>query len=409
MNKKILTVGQDKGDLTGSSNLVIQAAIDYLSYIGGGTLNIGSGVYEIQSAIHLRPNISIIGGRETILRKCDNVVSNLALDGDMNQRQLTLVNADGFEPGHTVNVGIKDKSLGFHNTTAVITGKYGNTLSIDRGLNNDFIAAKGAVAERNFSIFSGYHCENIVIKNIKINGNKENNSRVGGCRNGGIYFFESNNILIENCEISDYNGDGISYQVCNDVTVRNCKVTGCGGLGLHPGSGSTRTKILNSVSNYNNLDGIFVCWRVTDSEIENCECIGNGRHGFSIGHKDAHNTIRNNIFSGNMECGMFFRHESELQGGNYNIVVNNIVLDNGITNHDKDANPTAITLGENTIGCKFIGNKIGYENLPVEFHASGRKTIGVHINASAFENVFENNRFVGCSVETVKGETAAEH
>ncbi len=38
-HKLILTIGQDEGDLQGNDDKIIQAGIDYLNRLGGGTLH----------------------------------------------------------------------------------------------------------------------------------------------------------------------------------------------------------------------------------------------------------------------------------------------------------------------------------------------------------------------------------
>ena len=54
----ILTVGQSEGDLRGQDDKIIQAGIEYLHRLGGGTLRILPGVYDLHNAIHLRPCLS---------------------------------------------------------------------------------------------------------------------------------------------------------------------------------------------------------------------------------------------------------------------------------------------------------------------------------------------------------------
>ena len=72
----VLTVGQTEGDLRGKDDKVIQAGIEYLNRVGGGTLRILPGVYNLRNAIHLRPNITLQGsGERTVLRKASSVVT----------------------------------------------------------------------------------------------------------------------------------------------------------------------------------------------------------------------------------------------------------------------------------------------------------------------------------------------
>ena len=399
--RKILIVGQQDGDLTGMNDLVIQCAVDYLSNIGGGTVKIKEGVFEIGSAIHLRSNINLEGvPGKTIFKKCDNVTSTLATEGDANERQLILTSPDGFEPGHTVTIRFEGESLGFLETVAVVTGKEGNTISIDRGLLRDYgIKDKKAIAERNFPVISGYNCENINIKGITIDGNRDKNSFVGGCRNAGIYFFESKNIVIEDCIVEKYKGDGISYQVCENVTVKNCVLVGNAGHGIHPGSGTTVTLISGCKSYENGMDGIFVCWRVTRGVIEDCLSYKNAHSGLSIGHKDTNNIIRNNHFYENNHCGILFREEIEPMGANYNLIESNIFTNNGSEEYTQKTGCTCKYIGihiyGSTHGVKFLKNKFTNENVSTE------GTAGILVEQGAYDNIFEDNSFEGCSEEII--------
>ena len=398
---KIITVGLKKGDLTGDTELAIQAAVDYLSYIGGGTVSIGPGVFEIGASVRLRSNVSIIGTPgETVFRKCSNIVSYLATDGDANEKQLTLVNPEGFEPGHTITVRYEGRGSGFLETTAVITGKKGSIVEIDNGLIQDYNIINKAVAERNFSVISGIECENNIISGITVDGNKENNSLAGGCRNAGIYFFGASKAVIENCVVKNYNGDGISYQTCNDITVKDSVFQGNAGLGIHPGSGTTVTRILGCKSYNNGGDGIFVCWRVTGGLIEDNEIYENGHNGISIGHKDINNVIRKNRIYQNCHCGILFREELEPMGANYNIIENNTLTNNGSIHYAEQTGCAykyaGIRIFGATHGVQFISNEIIYEN------ADAGECVGIIIEKGAYDNVFTDNYFKGV------GETLVE-
>src|SRR5437868_5884354 len=48
-----MTVGPDKGDMVGSTDKVIQAAVDYVARLGGGTVQLGPGTYRFRNAVHL--------------------------------------------------------------------------------------------------------------------------------------------------------------------------------------------------------------------------------------------------------------------------------------------------------------------------------------------------------------------
>ena len=96
----VLTIGQTRGDLQGKDDKVIQAGVEYLNRLGGGTLCILPGVYNLQNAIYLRPNITLKGaGEKTVLRKAGSVVTPLTKDSDWFEYGVQVKDAAGFAPG----------------------------------------------------------------------------------------------------------------------------------------------------------------------------------------------------------------------------------------------------------------------------------------------------------------------
>jgi hypothetical protein len=96
----VLTVGQTEGDLQGKDDKIIQAGMEYLDRVGGGTLCVLPGVYNLRNAIYLRPNITLQGsGEATILRKTGSVVTALARDSDCFEYGVHVNDMKGFVPG----------------------------------------------------------------------------------------------------------------------------------------------------------------------------------------------------------------------------------------------------------------------------------------------------------------------
>lgn len=324
-----ITVGQSDADIVGSDNRALQAAVDYIAALGGGTVHIGAGEYMMYDSLHLRSNVTVHGQREkTILRKADGVKSPLAIDGDYGEEQFTVVNPEGFQVGYGVVI-IDNDGGGFHSTVARITGKRDNTFSIDRPLNDDCMVHNDAYAATVYPVVSGYHLENARVEGLTIEGNKENNVMLNGCRGAGIFLFRGFGTVLQDCIVRNYNGDGISFQQSNDVTVINCISEGNTQLGIHPGSGSQRPTIQNCIARNNGTDGLFLCWRVRHGLFENNILEGNGRFGISIGHKDTDNLLRNNQVRSNDSNGVFFRNETLGMAGHRNRLENNIIENNG--------------------------------------------------------------------------------
>lgn len=325
-----VTVGAKSGDMIGTDNRVLQAAVDYVASLGGGVVEIGPGEYLMNDSLHLRSNVTVQGSEGAVLRKARSAASPLKLDGDYGEEQFTVENPAGFSVG--AGVAIWDKHAnGFHATVARITGQNGNTFSISLPLNADCMAADGAQAATVFPVISGYHVEGVRLEGLNIDGNKAENIYLNGCRGGGIFLYRCPGAVIERCSVRNYFGDGISFQQCNDVTVAGCVSEGNAGLGFHPGSGSQRPVVRKCIARNNTEDGLFLCWRVKQGLFEDNILEGNGRFGISIGHKDTDNLLRRNQVRGNHEDGVFFRNESEGMAGHRNRLEDNIIEDNGVS------------------------------------------------------------------------------
>jgi nitrous oxidase accessory protein NosD len=129
--------------------------------------------------------------------------------------------------------------------------------------------------------------------------------------------------------MKDFNGEGISWQITENITVRNSEVSGSGNNGLHPGTGSPFSVIENNNIHDNDLDGLFICWRVYKSQVNNNKFHNNGRFGINTGHKDTDVVfLKNHIFN-NGEDGVHLRKERASNAPHRNTFVENIFENNG--------------------------------------------------------------------------------
>lgn len=104
-------MGVNDADIVGSTNRALQAAVDYVATLGGGTVEIGPGEYWMEDALHLRSHVTVRGhGENTVLRKCDGGVSRLILDGDYGEEQITVADSSLFKVG--MGVAVTDDSAG---------------------------------------------------------------------------------------------------------------------------------------------------------------------------------------------------------------------------------------------------------------------------------------------------------
>ena len=65
-----VTVGIRDADMVGSDHRALQAAVDYVANLGGGTVEIGPGEYLMRDSLNLRSRVTVRGaGASTILKK----------------------------------------------------------------------------------------------------------------------------------------------------------------------------------------------------------------------------------------------------------------------------------------------------------------------------------------------------
>jgi polygalacturonase len=377
-----VTVGLSGADIIGADNRALQAAVDYIAGLGGGTVEIGPGKFLMRDSLHLRSFVMVRGTPgKTVLRKAKAAVSPLALDGDYGEEQITVADSEGFQVGDGVAIW-DSQSGGFHTTVARITGRSGNTFSLDKPLNADCMVANKAQAATVFPVVSGYHIEGARVEHLIIDGNKAENVALNGCRGGGIFLCRGFGTVIENCEVRNYPGDGISFQQSNDVLVQGCVSEDNAGLGFHPGSGSQRAIVRECAARRNEQDGLFLCWRVRHGLFEKNILENNGRYGISIGHKDTDNLLRENQVRANHQDGVFFRNETLGMAGHRNRLEKNLIENNG-------ANETAagIRVRGETKDLVFRNNIIR-DTRPPE---ARKQAVGIRIEEPAGEVLLEDN------------------
>lgn len=379
-----IRVGADDGDIRGNDNRALQAAVDYVAGLGGGTVHIGPGRYQMRNGLMLRSNVRVVGvSGKTILAACDGFQTPLAADGDCNQRAITVADSSGFKVGDGVAIVDDRYGGGFEVTTATITAQEGpNTFRISRPLYVDYLVSRKAKARLVFPVVAGYEVKNAAVEGLIVDGNRAKSLALDGCRGGGIYLFESVDISIRNCTVQACGGDGISFQVSSKVTVENCLTHDNAGHGLHPGSGSQHPILRGNRSFANGQDGLYVCWRVQHGVFDGNILQDNKRSGISIGHKDSDNLFQHNHITGNDSAGITFRNESEAMGAHRNHFEKNIILDNG-TSQSK----AAVVMHGVHHDIIFQGNVIGYSKAGA---GTGIRASSASKGLKAEENEFKN-------------------
>ncbi|MCX6255476.1 MAG: right-handed parallel beta-helix repeat-containing protein [Bacteroidia bacterium] len=328
-----LTVGGDKADIRGYTSQAIQTAIDALHNLGGGTVKILPGNYEVIAPVKLFSNITLTGsGSTTVLKKSKGTRSRFIVDAGYGELQLTVADASGFSPGMGIEIFDSENNNGWDVTTAVITSINGNILYFDNYLIRDYTADKEGTVSNACSVISAVEAENVTISNLTIDGNRETNDALNGCRGGGIYLHKVHGAIVENVTVKKFNSDGISWQITEDVTVRNCEISGSANAGLHPGTGSPHTLIDGNNSHDNDNYGLFVCWRVRNGIVRNNLFVHNGKNGICTGHMDTDMLYEKNQISDNGSDGVNLRNESGPNAPHRSIFRNNLVENNGWRN-----------------------------------------------------------------------------
>ncbi len=385
----VLTIGQTEGDLQGRDDKIIQAGIEYLDRVGGGTLHILPGVYNLQNAVYLRPNITLRGsGERTVLRKADSVVTPLVRDSDWFEYGVQVKDVKGFTLGGGIMLRSK-KGTGdwqYDVLRATVTAIQGDVIFLDRLTKENFWVEKDATAATIFPILTAENVDNVVVRDIVLDGSRDNNEHINGNFAGAVFIQHCNGWRFENVISRNYNGDGFSFQVCDDIQFHNCKAINNADLGFHPGSGSQRPVFRNCVAQANSL-GIFFCWSVSDGLVENCILSRNKRYGISIGHRDTDNIIRQCKIERNGEVGILFRKEAnEFRCGSRNRIENCIIRDNGTKKPG--------------IGIDIQGKTqdITIRNTRLENTAGQNQKIGIRISEEAERTILQGNTFENCPV-----------
>lgn len=324
-----ITVGGENADLCGFNNQSIQFAIDAIEKTGG-TVLLNPGLYEIIAPIRMKSNVKLVGsGKETILKRGKGVRTKYIIDADFGELKITVENPDGFQIGMKVQVTDDAHNGCWDVSTAYITDIIDNVIYIDKGLIRDYRSDLNGLISNASSVIEIIEAENCSISNLIADGNRLENFFADGCNSAGVLIFRSKNIIIDNVQVKNFNGEGISWQITENVTVKNCEISGSGNTGLHPGTGSPFSVIENNNVHHNDRDGLFICWRVYQSRVTGNKFHHNGRYGICTGHKDTDVVFENNHIYNNENDGVNLRGERESNAPHRNTFIGNIIENNG--------------------------------------------------------------------------------
>lgn len=326
---KTITVGGSGADIAGFDSNAIQIAADALKDCGG-VVELSEGIFNISGPVRVYSNIHLSGkGRATVLRKTTGASSGFLQDVDYGVFSAILADAGDFRTGMGVHISDSSSSGGWSVSTSKVTAVEGATIHFDRRTLMDYTRANAGVVTNACSMIEAIKVENVRISSLSIDGGKATNFFIDGCRGGAVYLHKASSCIVEDVVVSDYNGDGISWQITEDISVLKCEAKGCAGFGLHPGTGSARSVVEGCSLHDNGIDGMFVCWRVTNGIFRDNSFFSNGNSGICIGHRDTDNLFEENHIYANGRAGVLIRREADGNKADRNMYRRNTVENNG--------------------------------------------------------------------------------
>lgn len=381
--EQIIKVGGSEADIQGFNSNYIQYAINSLGE-QGGIIILSPGEFEINAPIKLKSNTILMGsGKETILKKAKGVQTEYIVDADYGELKLTVKNPDGFVPGMKIQVTDNENSSCWNVSTAYVTDIIDNVIYIDDYLIRDYCSDMDGKISNACSIIDIIEAENVEVKDLFIDGNKEENFKMDGCNGSGVYIFKSKTVTIDNVIVHNFNGEGISWQITENVTIKNSEIRGSGNIGLHPGTGSPLTLIENNDVHDNEVDGLFICWRVHHSRVVGNRFYNNGRFGICTGHKDSDVLFEKNHIYNNGSDGINLRGERAINAPHRNIFKDNIIEDNGKINGGY-----GMSFNSPAEEVKVVGNTI-------RDTGSGTQKAGLFFYENALPVILEGNEMSG--------------
>jgi Right handed beta helix region len=389
-----VTVGPQKADLVGTSEKVIQAAVDYIAGWGGGTVHILPGTYRMRNSVSLRSNVRIIGsGEDSVLIKEPEVKTRLAEDSDSWQREIVLADPRGFQVGDGVCLQVIDEwHRGAFFIQRSLVARDGNRFKLDRALKDDIFTVKGkATIGTLFPLFNVDGVSDVRIEDVALDGNRakqeslyHNWGNILGC----IWLNKSNRIQMSKVIARGSCADGISAQTCNDVLIEGCHCDHNVGFGIHSGTGSQRPIARNNRLEGNYI-GFYFCWGVRYGLAENNVILNNSQYGVRLGEKDTDNVVRNNEIRNSGNVGVIFERvgDDPAYSPDRNRLEGNRIIDSGgekgvgvdVKGVTKDAVIERNDIAETRQPLKRIGVRIGPHTRDVKLAANKVKGFSVDV------------------------------
>ena len=350
-----ITVGRAEADIIGADNRALQAAVDYVAGLGGRYRRDRRG--RVPDARLAAPPLGRDGprpegqddppqGRRRPSRRWPSTAISASSRSRSRSRRASTVGA---------GVAIWDDNAGgFHTTVARITGRRGNTFSIDAPLMADCMVAGHAKAATVFPVVSGCDIQGGAGRGPRHRGEQGGQptaQRMPGCGDLPLSRLRDDDPGLR--------GAGLPRRRDQLPAVERRDGRRLRQRGQHRPRASTPAAARSAPScatawpGDNGTDGLFLCWRVRHGVFEDNRLEGNGRFGISIGHKDSDNLLRGNHVVRNASNGVFFRDEAAGMSPHRNRLKDNVIEDNG-----RESGTAGIRVRGEPSGLVFEGNVI---------------------------------------------------
>src|SRR5262249_6925631 len=183
-----ITVGPKKADLVGNSGRVLQAAVDYVARLGGGTVRVLPGTYLLRNSVFLRTGVRLLGGADAVLLKAPSVSTKLSADSDWYDQEVTLAGAAGFALGDGICLRAKNPH---HGGTEVLkrtlVARSGRRFKLDRPLRHNFWLLGDPTAATLFPLLCGEEVADVVVEGLTLDGNRKNSGHLDGNHAGCVW------------------------------------------------------------------------------------------------------------------------------------------------------------------------------------------------------------------------------
>jgi hypothetical protein len=382
-----VSVGPEKADLVGTTDRVIQAAIDYVARRGGGTVRILPGTYRLRNSIFLQSQIRLAGsGTDTVLLKEPSTATKLIVDGDHWDQEITLADPKGFQVGDGVRLVSKDPyGKGTNIIQRTLVAASGNRFKLDRRLEERFHLEGDPQIATNFALLQCTNLANVLIENFAIDGDRAHNEMIdkGAFDDGAVRLDESNRITVRELTVRNFYCDGIVWGISHDVLVENCHLHDGVRLAIHSGSGSQRSIVRGNRVEHS-AEGIYFCWGAQHGLYEK-NVIEDCTYGMTFGHSDSDNLIRNNDIRRSAEAGIHFRGGNRAFAPHRNRIEQNRIVDSG------GEKGVAIDINGETESVAIIKNELRETRKPLS-------RVGIRIGAETRDISYMDNQIEGFAV-----------